>query len=333
MIDLHLHLDGALTKEDIEFLADLQKIKLPEGYQDHICVSSLCTSLNDYLRCFQIPSLVTQTKEALYEETKRILKRMADQGLVYVELRFAPQLQTAHGMSQEEAVLAVIKAEKEMRPLIMSGLILCFMRHSLNSEFNYETIRVAKKYFHKGVSAVDLAGAEGLYPTEEFKPIFDMSNDDGLPSTIHAGEADGPASVEAALAFNATRIGHGVRSIYDEKVVKELADRQIPLELCPTSEIQTKAVPGPDAMPLRKLMEAGCLITINTDDPAISQIDLANEYRLIRKYCSVTKEESLKFMLNAAEAAFCTYDDKVKIRAKIERGFDDWYKTHVENAA
>lgn len=330
MIDLHLHLDGALVKDDIDYLAKLENVTLPLHYEDHICVNSLCTSLNDYLRCFQVSSEVLQTKRALYEATKRTLAHLASQGLVYVEVRFSPQLHTARGLTQEEAVLAVIQAEKEMKDQIMSGLILCFMRHSLNNAFNYETIRVAKKYLNKGVDAVDLAGAESLYQTEEFAPLFAMVQDDQIPSTIHAGEADGPASVEAALAFHAARIGHGVRAIYSEETMKKIIEKQIPLEVCLTSEVQTKAVPSLDQHPFRKLMNMGCLLTINTDDPAISNIDLAGEYKLLKDNFSLTKEEAFSLMMNAVECSFRTYDEKKKIRQKIESGFEQWWSQKVK---
>jgi adenosine deaminase len=329
MIDLHLHLDGALTPEDVKYLAEIQGIQLPDDYKSQITCPALCTSLNDFLRCFAIPTSVTQTKESIYEGTKRILTRLASQGLVYAEIRFSPQLQTVLGMTQEEAVSAVIKAEEDMKSRIESGLILCYMRHSINNELNFETLKVAKKYLGRGVDAVDLAGAEGLYKTSLFQPLFAATSKEGIPCTIHAGEADGASSVEAALDFGAKRIGHGVHALESEKTMQRMISEQIPFELCVTSEIQTKCVPSLKEYPIRQLMESGAFLTINTDDQGISDITLNSEYRLLKKNFGITKEETRGFIQNAIGCSFASEEKKARIQAKADSSFDTWYNENI----
>ena len=255
--------------------------------------------------------MVTQSYKSLFEATRIILKRASDQGLIYVELRFSPQLQTLKGLCQEEAVQAVMEAQKEAP--IESGLILCFMRHSGFNEKNQETLKIAKKYYQKGVDGVDLCGAEALYPTSSFEDLFKEVQNEGIISTIHAGEADGPSSVEAALRFKAQRLGHGIRAVYQKSTIDKVIKEQIPLELCLTSEIQTKCMPSFKEYPLRKLMEEGAFITINTDDQAISGISLNSEYRLLKKEFNVTKEETSIFIQNGINAAFCSEEKKEKL--------------------
>lgn len=329
MIDLHLHLDGALTLSDIKELANMQHISLPEDYESRVHVSSSCQSLNDFLECFDIPTMVTQTYSALKQLTVNVLKRAVQNGLVYVELRFAPQLQTERGMTQEEAVQAVMDGMIQMRDQIDSSLILCYMRHSGNGHRNFETLRIAKKYLHNGVEAVDLAGAEGLYKTGNFAQLFRVTREEGVPFTIHAGEADDWTSVESAISFGAKRIGHGVRALSNDMTASYLASHMIPLELCPTSEVQTHAVNSAQDFPLQAMIKRGLTLTVNTDDPGISNIDLPHEYRFIRKEYGITREQSLELMLNSVDCAFCSADVKKRVRRKILSGFETWYSMFV----
>lgn len=171
----------------------------------------------------------------------------------------------------------------------------------------------------QGVVALDLAGAEALFKTADFAEEFAAARKDGVPFTIHAGEADGPDSVRSALEFGAVRIGHGVRIAEDAELVKYVAEHNIPLEMCPNSNRQTKAVSDMNAWPLRKLLEAGVKVTINTDDPAICRTNLAGEFKYIEKMYGITAEEKKLLLQNAAEAAFCSEEYKKVLKEKIWR--------------
>ena len=243
LIDLHLHLDGSLSPEIIIEIAKEEKLKLPSyepnELRKYLEVPENCQSLNEYLTRFDIPNLVLQTKNGLRKCLLDLLKREANDGLKYVEIRMAPQLSTAKGLSQEEVVQELIKAKEEAQKLygIKSNLILCLMRGNNNNVANLETVKIASKYLHRGVVALDLAGAEALFPNEMFADMFLLANNLEIPFTLHAGEAAGADSVRSAISYGAKRIGHGINSIHDEQLMKYLADEKIPLEICAQNQI------------------------------------------------------------------------------------------------
>ena len=240
LIELHLHLDGSLRPETVWELAKEQNIKLPantvDEVRDQMQVPEDCRTLEEYLTRFDLPLLVLQTREALERATFELTEDLAKEGVTYAEIRFAPQLSIKGGMTQEQAVEAAIEGVKrgmEQYPSIRVGLILCCMRGEDNEEWNLQTVETAKKYLGDVVCAVDIAGAESLYPTERFAPVFEKVREYGLPSTIHAGEAAGPESMKTALAFGAKRIGHGVAAVEDPELVRRLIEEQITLESHP----------------------------------------------------------------------------------------------------
>ena len=219
----------------------------------------------------------------------------------YVEIRFAPQLHTKKGLTQRQVTEAAIKGLPEGKGL-EAKLILCCMRMENNEKENMETIRMAEAYLGKGVAAADLAGAEAIFPTKSFEPVFRMARDAGVPFTIHAGEADGPKSIWTALKFGAKRIGHGVRCLEDETLVEYLREHRIPLEVCPTSNFQTKAVKG--EYPLKKMLEKGLCVTLNTDNTTVSGTTLEKEFEVARTRLGVTEEELEILKANAEKARF-----------------------------
>ena len=288
IVDLHLHLDGSLSAKSIIEVAKKEGIKLPSTNADelnkYLMVPDNCGSLNEYLERFALPNLVLQTSYGLQTCTLDLLERLAKDGLKYVEIRMAPQLSISKGLSQEDVVKTLIKSCKIARKShIFSNLILCMMRGSDTKEKNFETIRVAKKFLGRGVVAVDLAGAESLYPNELFADEFNLINKLGIPLTIHSGEASGASSVASALRFGACRIGHGIHSIEDQKVLNELKVRNICLEICPKSNLDTKAISSYQELPVKEFLNEGVKFTINTDDMTVSNTTLKDEYETLKK--------------------------------------------------
>jgi len=317
MIDLHLHLDGSLTAKEILFLANLQKISLTQWDEDainrQITAPLHCQSLNEYLQCFALTLTVLQSAEALSHAVQSLISRLAAGGMRYVELRFAPQLHMKKGLSQKAATAAAVvglKAAVQTHKSIQAGLILCFMRGSDNDHLNTQTLDAAEEFLSYGVCAVDLAGAEGLYPTEKYRPLFAKVRAQGIPFTVHAGEAVGPESIRAALSFGTKRVGHGVRCVEDSALVNMLAENGVTLELCPTSNLQTKAVGDISKFPVRELIGSGVPVTINTDNMTVSGTDLEHEFTLLKTKLGLTKEEKNKLMANAVAAAFLPNDQK-----------------------
>ena len=302
LIELHIHLDGALSISNCKKLAELQNMELPndEVLHDLITVSPDCHSLNEFLTKFEFPLSLLQTKEGIKTAVKNLGDELKEQGLIYAEIRFAPQLSTSN-LTQEEVVEAAIKGTKETS--LDCNLICCCMRGS-EKDINLETVRVAKKYLNQGVVAIDLAGAEALYPTSDYKYIFDYAKELDVPYTIHAGEADGPSSVRDAISFGTKRIGHGVRATEDKELLNIIKEKNITLEVCPTSNICTAIYNNISEMPIKELLDMGINITINTDDPAICNTTLKQEIEKIKDNFNLTDKDIIKLQINAIKASF-----------------------------
>ena len=331
MIDLHLHLDGSLTSEDILVLAEMSGVALPcsdaETLRPMLQAEPDCESLTEYLEKFDLPLQVLQTEQTITLAVYRLMKRLAKDGLVYAEIRFAPQLHLSQGLTQQQVVAAAAKglnrgvSEFE----ISAQLILCCMRMADNRTKNEETVRVAKEFIGKGVCAVDLAGAEAAFPTESFSDIFMLAKDLDVPFIIHAGEAAGAHSVWTALELGARRIGHGVRSAEDAALMAILAEKKIPMEMCFTSNLQTKAVANKEDYPLCRFGEQGIVVTVNTDNMTVSGTDLVTEYRLLQKAFGLSENTLVQLACNGAEAAFLCVEKKQSLKERIQECFSSWF--------
>lgn len=322
LIDLHLHLDGSLSIASVRELAAMQGIEIAEddaALLQKLQVSPTCRDLNEYLEKFDFPCSLLQTRGALTKAVSNLCKELAEQGLLYAEIRYAPQLHTLKGLNQTQVVEAAIAGLDQEK--FKANLILCCMRGDGNHEANLETVRVAAKYVGKGVCAVDLAGAEALFPTENFEDLFRLAAELGVPYTIHAGEACGPDSVYTALAFGTRRLGHGVRSLEDDALIVRLAAEGITLELCPTSNLNTSIFPCMADYPLRRLMEAGVKVTINTDNMMVSGVSLGSEMALVTETFGLTREEVRGLVQNAADASFVSAEVKAWLNRQIKARF------------
>ena len=311
LIDLHLHLDGSLSVKTVRELAQMQNMEVPADdakLLEMLQVSKDCKDLNEYLEKFSFPCSLLQMKEAITLAVYNLLEELKEQGLLYAEIRFAPQLHTLKGLDQKAVVEAAVEGlyKSDMK----ANLILCCMRGDTNQKENLETLDVAEMFLGKGVCAVDLAGAEALYFTDAFKDLFAVADAKGLPRTIHAGEAMGPESVWSALEIGTKRIGHGVRSLEDCTLVRKLAEEGITLEMCPTSNLNTNMFPSIEEYPLRKLMDAGVKVTLNTDNMTVSGVTIRSEMEQVIETFRLTDEECRQLLCNAAEASFA--DENVK---------------------
>ena len=319
LIDLHLHLDGSLSVKSVKELAALQNIEIPENEEELLKLLRInddCKDLTEYLEKFAFPGMLLQTREAVALSVYNLQEELKEQGLIHAEIRFAPQLHTHKGLSQREVIEAAIEGLN--RSDFSAGLILCCMRGNDNHEENLETVRLAKDYLGKGVVCVDIAGAEALFPTENFGDLFALARELEIPYTIHAGEADGPKSVWKALEFGTKRLGHGVRSLEDPALIEKIVSEGITLELCPTSNIHTCMFPSIEEYPLRKLMEAGVKVTINTDNMTVSNINLAKEFGKLIAAFDLTDEEIKGFARNSVNACFADEETKKVLLKKID---------------
>ncbi len=320
-IDLHTHLDGSVTSDIARRLAALQGIRLPaengRELERLLTVSEDCTSLNDFLKCLALPVSLMQTYEGLREGAYLVAESMKAQGVIYGEIRYAPQLHTDRGMTQEDAVRAVLEGLERSGGHI--NTILCCMRGRGLEEKNLETVELARKYLVEdgGVVALDLAGAEALYPTSDFRELFVKAGEYGIPLTIHAGEAAGAENVRGAIEYGAVRIGHGVRSYEDESVLQLIRDKGIFLEMCPTSNRQTQAVTDMTKYPFMDYLNTGIRVTLNSDDPGVEGTTIGKEYRYMEECFGLTPLQEKLLLSNAVDAAFTSSAVKSQLRRTL----------------
>lgn len=289
LVDLHLHLDGSLSMEDVRYMAHIEDVDLPE--QDAELEKKLtcpvnCESLNDYLTCFDLPVSVMQSPTTIAYSVSSLVRRLDAQGLVYAEICYAPQQHLKKGLTQDEVVAASVEGLRQGLATCRNGfkanLILCCMRGEGNDDLNMETVRIARKYLGQGVVALDLAGAEALFPTAKYRETFAYARELGVPFTIHAGEADGVESMKDAMDYGARRIGHGIRSWNDAATRVRVKKEDICLAIAPTSNLQTKAVDGVNSIeqyPLRVFLDEGIPVCINTDNMTVSGTTLQKEFQ------------------------------------------------------
>ena len=320
--DIHLHLDGSLSPKAVIDVAKKENIELPT-YDEKELVNYLqapekCESLNELLKRFELPNLVLQSKYGLRYCTLDLLKRISDDGVKYAEIRMAPQLSTAKGLSQEDVVKTMIEALNEGERLykIKSNLIVCMMRGENNFAKNKETIELANKYKNDKVVCVDIAGAEALFPNDMFIMEFALVKKYGLNLTIHAGEASGPDSVASALSYGANRIGHGIHAINDKNVCKLLKKSGICLEICPKSNLDTKAIKSYDELPIKQFMKMGIKVSINSDDMTVCNTSIKKEYETLSKL-GFNEQDLQEFALNTIEASFADQETKEYLKKFI----------------
>lgn len=309
-VELHVHLDGSLN---ISTLSDIMNIDTNE-IKDKLVADEKCEDLNDYLRKFDIPIKVMQTKENLTRFSKDLIESFIRDNVIYAEVRFAPNKHTTD-LSLDEVINSVLDGLKSDKVLV--NLILCMMRGDDYLD-NKRIIDLAYKYKDKGVVGIDLAGAEGLYKTSEYLPLFEYAKSLNIPFTIHAGEADGVESINAAINAGTTRIGHGVRAIESEECISALKEKDILLEICPTSNIQTGIFASIELHPIKELYDRGVKISINTDNRTVSNVSLNDEYETLVKVFNFTEKDLIDMNIEAIKHSFISDDLKQELINKIK---------------
>lgn len=306
-VELHCHLDGSLSREFIERRLN-RKVS-----QSELSVSDDCRSLNEYLEKFDLPGKCIMDEEGLSEAGYDVLKSMKQENVCYAEIRFAPLLSETEDMNCAKVIEALLagleKGKKDFG--IEYGVITCAMRHHSEEE-NRRMIRTAREYMGYGVCAADLAGAEALYPMSEFMELFQETKKLGMPFTLHAGECGSVQNILDSVEAGAGRIGHGIAMRGHREVQKELQRKGIGIEMCPVSNLQTKAVESTKDYPMREFLDNGLKVTVNTDNRTVSNTTLTKELAFIQKTYGITDEESCLMMKNAVDVAFA--DDAVKER-------------------
>ncbi len=331
---LHDHLDGGLRASTIVEIAEETGYRDlpthdPEELTARIQEGARRRSLELYLEMFRHTLGVMQTGPAVYRVAAECAQDLADDGVVYAEVRFAPELNTRGGLSLDEVVetaLAGFRDGSEDRD-IRIGLLLCAMRTGSRS---LEAAQAALRHRDGGVVGFDIAGAEAGHPPSDHLAAFDLLRRAGMPYTIHAGEADGLDSIRDAVhTCGARRIGHGIRIVDDigedgalGPLAAELLERQVPLEQCPTSNVHIGAAGSIDTHPIGRLFGLGFRVTVNTDNRLMSGISLTGELDRCCQAFGWSWPEVRRLTINAIESAFLPADQRQEI---IDQLIDPWY--------
>jgi adenosine deaminase len=281
--DLHVHLDGSLRLGTIIALAASHSIELPSTDPTELGrIMNLglnCGSLIEYLKAFDITLRVLQHEDSLYRVAYELAEDAARENVRYMEVRYSPMLHTRLGLkitSVVEAVLAGLRAAHDNLG-IESNVILCGIRN-ISPESSLEMAELAVAYKGRGVVGFDLAGAEYDHPAKHHRKAFQLVRDNNINCTIHAGEAYGPESISQALhVCGAHRIGHGCRLREDGDLLHYINDHRIPLECCPSSNVQTGAVRDLSSHPLKLYYNLGLRVTINTDNRLVTDTTASHE--------------------------------------------------------
>ncbi len=325
--ELHVHLDGSLRPETMIELAEAAGAPLPSHdpaeLRDRMRADGV-VDLLAYLGRFEATLSVMQTPEALERITRELVIDHAAENVRWVEIRFSPILHTRQGLSLDAVMEAVVDGMRrgEGEAGIRAGLILCGLR-SLDPGTSLAIAQTAVKYAggsaRPAVVAFDLAGAEAGNPASEHQAAFDCAAMGNLPITIHAGEAVGPDSIRDALhRCRAARLGHGTRLFEDPALEKWVRNRQVPLEICLTSNVQTRAVTSAEAHPVRRYFDLGIPLTLCTDNRLISDTTVTEEYRRAHEHLGFTWEELVAVARMGFEAAFLPWDEKRDLLAAFE---------------
>ncbi len=335
--DLHVHLDGSLRLETILDLAVQQKVKLPadtpETLKPFVQMGEDCKSLVEYLKAFDVTLSVMQTYESLVRTAFELAEDAARENVRYMEVRYSPILHQQKGMTLHNIVQAVLEglhlAEKQYP--IHTGVILCGMRH-ISPEISLKLADLTVAFKNKGVVGFDLAGAEEDFPAKRHKEAFGRVLANNINCTLHAGEAYGPESIHQAVhACGAHRIGHGVRLVEDGDLLNYVNDHRIPLECCPSSNVQTKAVKRMADHPIRLYYDLGIRVTVNTDNRMVTNTSVSQEYWVLHEQLGFSLDEIKDIILMGFKSAFLPYAIKRSLLCEVVMELKNFKPKSLEN--
>ncbi len=322
--ELHCHLDGSVRPETLLDLGREYGQPMPRadaaGLREYMRVSD-ARDLEEYLERFAITLSVMQTEAALERIAYELAVDAAADGVRYLEVRYSPILNVRHGLSLGAGVEAPLRglarAERELG--LVARVIVCAIR-SMAPDVSLELAELAVAYRDRGVVGFDLAGGEAGHPAALHARAFAHARKHDLACTCHAGEGDGPESVRQALhTCCADRIGHGTRLGEDSALLEYVNDRRVPVEICLTSNVQTRAAESYAAHPLRQYYDRGLNVVLNTDNRLMSGTTLTDEYEHAARALGFSFDELSRLALNGFESAFLPYDERRALVAAAER--------------
>jgi adenosine deaminase len=332
--ELHCHLDGSVRPATLLELAREYGAPMPrsdpDSLRDYMRASDV-RSLEEYLERFSVTLSVMQTADALERVAYELVEDAAADGVRYIEARYAPVLNVQGGLSVGEAVEAPLRglARGEHEHGTIARVIVCALRH-LDPDVSLEIAELAVAYRLRGVVGFDLAGPEAAYPASHHARAFAYAREHGLACTCHAGEGAGAESVrEAVHVCGAERLGHAARLAEDASLIDYVGEHRIPLEICLTSNVQTRAAPSYEGHPVRQFFDRGLNVVLNTDNRLMSDTTLTDEYALAAERLRFTADELSTIALNGFESCFLPLDERHRLVERAREEIAAWRADEV----
>ena len=314
-IELHCHLDGSMGLNVMQELLEKKGEHMSEAeLKVKIEAPDDCKSLAEYLDKFTLPINLLQTGQGLEKTAYNLAKTAAAENVKYIEIRFAPTSHMTEGLSVQDEIESIQKglSRAQMDFGIYSGILVCAMRH-LDMETNIAMLKAARDLYGAGVVGCDIAGDEKPHTNMEYKAYFDEARRLGMPFTIHSGECGNADNVAEAVELGAKRIGHGIAMYNRSDIIKLCCDKGIGVEMCPVSNIQTKAVKDFSTYPFEVFYRAGIPVSINTDNRTVSSTSCTKEWETLSQIYDFIEEDVDKIYRDSVEVSFASDDIKDKL--------------------
>ena len=327
--DLHCHLDGSLRLKTMLELAEQQGVKLPADSEDGLAramkIGQRHANLEEYLKGFEITLSVMQTEDALYRTAYELAMDAAAENCRLLEVRYAPVLHSQKGLKPTVVVESVLEglraAQRETG--IIAGVLVCGIRN-MGPETSLRLAELSVAYKNRGVLGFDLAGAEHGNPARDHQAAFQLILNNNINCTVHAGEAYGPPSIAQALHYcGAHRIGHGVRLREDGDLLNYVNDHRVPIECCPSSNVQTGAVGDMASHPFKFYLDFGIRVTVNTDNRLITDTTVTKELKILAQQFKLTAKDIRNILVGGFKSAFLTFHDRAQLVRKAQNEIDE----------
>lgn len=317
-VELHLHLEGAIPLEALWQL--VQKYGVPRDVPDLLALRAkfVYRDFPHFIKTWVWKNQFLREYEDFSFIAEAVARDLRAQNLRYVEAFFSPGDFARFGLLPERLATA-IRAGLRKVPGIEIALVADLVRDFGPSIGAHVLQRLSEACSESGIVGIGIGGSEQSYPPEPWQEVYEAARGLGLRTSCHAGEAAGAASVWGAIrALRVDRIGHGTRAVEDPALIEHLAASRIPLEMCPLSNVATGAIACYEAHPIRTLLDAGVVVTVNTDDPRMFGNSLAEEYALLERHHGFDRDEIRELIRSAARAAFLPAERKVSLLAELE---------------
>ncbi|MEE0956208.1 MAG: adenosine deaminase [Eubacterium sp.] len=313
-VELHVHLDGSLSSEFISG-AEGREVRSSE-----LSVSEDCRSLAEYLEKFTLPLRVLNNAENLKAAGLDFMKTCAADNIRYTEVRFSPLSLANQNMNAEQAIMALLEGLEAGKKKydIEYNVIVCAMRHFPDDRIR-AALRAAREFLGNGVCCADLAGDEAAFPNGNFRVIFEEARKLDLPFVLHAGETGNPDSVLDAIDMGARRLGHGIAMKGHRNIELAAREKGCGVEMCPTSNFQTKAASESQAYPLREFLDLGLKVSISTDNRTVSNTTLTKELERASALAGLTDDEIILLLKNALDTSYADDSTREKLFSELKK--------------